>query len=90
MDKSLIKHFWNCGDSQIIEFAMMRARLNRQERNVLHLALDELLTQEQIAEELDTSTRNVQKIWASATVKMLNIEWVYAYSFMLKNEKREP
>ena len=89
MDRSLIKHFWNCGDSQIIEFAMMRARLNRQERNVLHLALDELLTQEQIAEEMDTSTRNIQKIWASAADKLLNIEWVRIYSMALKNRRGE-
>lgn len=86
MDKSLLKYFWNCGDSQIIEFAMMRARLNRNERTVLHLALDECQTQEQIAESLDTSTRNVQKIWSSAARKMLGIEWVYAYSVMLKGK----
>lgn len=89
MDKSLLKYFWNCGDSQIIEFAIMRARLNRNERTVLHLALDECRTQEQIAEQLDTSTRNIQKIWSSAAGKLLRIEWVYAYSVALKNKKGE-
>lgn len=89
MDRTLIKYFWNCGDSQIIDFAIMRARLNRQERNVLHLALDELMTQEQIAEYLDTSTRNVQKIWASAVDKMLGIEWVQIYGAAIRDKKGE-
>lgn len=84
MDRNLLKYFWNCGDTAIIDFAIMRARLNRNERKVLHLALDELMTQEQIAEELDTSTRNIQKIWASAADKMLHIEWVRLYSIALK------
>ena len=89
MDSGLIRHFWNCGDSQIIEFAIMRARLNRNERCVLHMALDECMTQEKIAEEMDTSTRNVQKIWSSAINKLLGIEWVYAYGLVLK-QKGEP
>lgn len=86
MDKSLVKYFWNCGDSQIIEFALMRARLNRNERTVLHLALDECMTQEQIAEKIDTSTRNVQKIWSTAAGKLIGIEWVRAYSVALKEK----
>lgn len=31
---SLIKSFWGCGDNQIIEFAIVRARLNRRERQM--------------------------------------------------------
>lgn len=85
MDRSLLKYFWNCGDTSIIDFAIMRARLNRNEKKVLRMALDELMTQEQIAEELDTSTRNVQKIWACAADKLLRIDWVRIYSIALKN-----
>lgn len=31
---SLIKSFCGCGDNQIIEFAIVRARLNRRERQL--------------------------------------------------------
>lgn len=87
MDRSLLKYFWNCGDSYLIDFAVMRARLNRNERNVLRMALDECMTQEQIAEDLDTSTRNVQKVWASAADKLLKIEWVNDYSLALQKRQ---
>lgn len=89
MDRSLIKAFWQCGDSLTIDFAIMRARLNRQEKEVLHFMLDECHTQEQTAELMDTSTRNVQKLWKSAADKLLNIEWVKLYALSLR-EKREP
>lgn len=89
MDRNLIKYFWNCGDDQIIEFAMMRARLNRNEKMVLQLSLDECLTQEQIAERMDTSTRNIQKIWSSAGDKLLGIDWVMEYSVALKKRRGE-
>lgn len=52
MDKELLKYFWNCGDNQIIEFAMLRARLNIKEKKVLECMLDECLTQEETAEEM--------------------------------------
>ena len=80
MDRSLIKAFWNCGDSQIIEFALIRAHLNKIEKEVLLLMLDERLTQEEVAERLDWSTRKVQDHWKSATNKLLSIPWVKAYA----------
>lgn len=84
MDRSLLKDFWNCGDNQIIEFAISRARLNRHEKIVVHMMLDECLTQEQIAEKIDCSTRKVQDNWYSAADKLLNIPWVSAYAKSLK------
>lgn len=89
MDNGLIRHLWGCGDRLYIDYAIMRANLNRKEKEVLHLMLDECMTQEQTAEELDTSTRNVQKIWSCAVEKLLKIEWVQLYALALK-EKREP
>ena len=80
MDRGLIRAFWGCGDSQIIEFAMSRARLNRQERDVLCHMLDNCETQEQTAESMDLSTRKVQNLWYSACDKLLAIEWVAVYS----------
>lgn len=80
MDRSLLKYFWNCGDNQIIEFALLRARLNKKEKEVIHLMLDECMTQEEVAEYLDTSTRNVQNYWYSGADKLLNIKWVLAYA----------
>lgn len=72
--------FWGCGDNQIIEFAILRARLNRREKEVLLLILDECMTQEQVSEKLDISTRHVQNIWYSAVDKLLGIPWVLAYA----------
>ena len=86
MDRSLIKDFWACGDNQIIEFAIMRARLNRMEKEVLRLLLDECMTQEQASEHLDISTRNLQNWWYSATDKLLSIDWVMAYAKSLRNK----
>ena len=83
MDRSLIKAFWNCGDNQIIEFAIIRARLNKNEKEVLNLMLDMCMTQEQAAEELDISTRKLQDFWYSATDKLLNIPWVKAFAIAL-------
>lgn len=86
MGKNLIKAFWNCGDNQIIEFAIIRARLNKREKKVLELILDECMTQEEAAEYLDISTRNLQKEWYSACNKMMKIPWVVAYAKDLLNE----
>lgn len=83
MDKSLLKAFWNCGDNQIIEFALVRAHLNRQEKDVINLLLDECMTQEQTAEALDWSTRKVQEVWYTAAAKLLAIPWVMAYALEL-------
>lgn len=76
----LLRAFWNCGDNQIIEFAIMRARLNKREKEVLASMLDECRTQEQTAERLELSTRHTQELWRSASDKLLNIPWVKAYS----------
>lgn len=81
----LLKYFWNCGDSQIIEFALMRARLNRHEREAIELILDECYTQEQAAERLDISVRAFQNYWTTAVKKLLDIPWVTAYAEALKN-----
>lgn len=83
MDGKLLKAFWNCGDNQIIEFALIRAHLNRLEREVLRLTLDECMTQEEVAEAINYSTRKVQDIWYSAAAKLLGIPWVYAYAVEL-------
>lgn len=79
-DRTLIKDFWSCGDNQIVEFAIVRARLNRKEKEVLGLVLDECMTQEEAAEALDISPRSLQEIWRRAADKMLNIPWVFAYA----------
>lgn len=84
MDRNLLKYFWNCGDSQIIEFAMVRARLNRYEKDVIKCLLDECMTQEQTAEYLNLSTRRVQDWWYSGADKLLSIPWVVAYAKELK------
>ena len=81
MDKTLQKAFWSCGDSLTIDFAMMRARLNRQEKEVLRYMLDDCRTQEQTAELMDISTRQVQKLWKSAADKLLIIPWVKLYAY---------
>ena len=84
MDRTLIKAFWGCGDNQIIEFAIIRARLNRREKQAVSLMLDECLTQEQASEEMCVSTRRFQEYWYSATDKLLSIPWVAAYAKELK------
>lgn len=81
---SLIKSFWGCGDNQIIEFAIVRARLNRRERQAVELILDECMTQEQAAEVMCVSTRRFQDYWYSATNKLMAIPWVMAYAKELK------
>lgn len=80
MDKNLLKVFWNCGDNEIIEFALARARLNRLEHEVVSLMLDECRSQEEIAERMGHSTRKIQDIWYSASNKLLRIPWVYAFA----------
>lgn len=84
MDRELLRCFWNCGDNQIIEFAMLRARLNSKEKQVLELMLDNCLTQEETAERMGYSTRRVQEFWCSAAKKLLNIDWVKAYAISLR------
>lgn len=79
MDRNLVKAFWSCGDNQIIEFALTRARLNRNEADAVRLLLDDCLTQEQAAEKLDISPRRLQEYWYAATDKLLSIPWVVAY-----------
>lgn len=80
MDRSLIRAFWACGDSQIIDFAIVRARLDRKEKAVLTAILDDRMTQEETAEKLQISTRTVQKLWASGADKLLKIDWLVAYA----------
>lgn len=84
MDRSLLYAFWNCGDGQIIDFALMRAHLNRRELDVLHLILDECMTQEEVAEKIGYSTRRTQEYWYSGADKLLSIPWVMAYAKSLK------
>ena len=80
MDKRLLTAFWNCGDDNIIQFAITRAHLNAKELMVIRLILDGCMTQEKAAEELHYSVRRVQDFWYSASKKMLNIPWVKAYA----------
>lgn len=87
MDRTLIRDFWNCGDGQIIDYAIMRARLNFREKQTLRLMLDECRTQEQAAETMDVSTRCLQAWWYSATDKLLAIPWVAAYAREIRTAK---
>lgn len=80
MRLKLLRAFWGCGDGQIIEFALLRARLNKTEEYVIRMMLDECLTQEVVAENLHYSTRRVQQIWYSGADKLLSIPWVLAYA----------
>lgn len=84
MDRLLLKYFWNCGDNEIIEFALIRSRLNRQEKEVICLMFDECYTQEQIAEKLGFSPRHIQEIWYHGADKLLAIPWVKAYALDIK------
>lgn len=84
MDRSLIKTFWACGDSQVIDFAVMRARLDRKEKAVITSMLDDCLTQEETADRLQISVRTVQKLWASGADKLLRIDWLVAYAESLR------
>ena len=85
MERNNLKYFWNCGDNQIIEYALLRARLNRREKEILTLMMDECLTQEQAAERMDISVRRAQEYWYMASRKMLGIPWVAAYAESLSN-----
>lgn len=76
MCKNIVKNFWNCGDSEIVELAKNRANLNKVEREVLHLVLDECMTQEQASEQMYMSVRHFQEIWKSANDKLIKIPWV--------------
>lgn len=80
MDKKLLSAFWGCGDNLIIEFALQRARLNRLEKEVVRLMLDECYTQEEVAEIMGYSTRKIQDFWYNASEKILSIPWVTAYA----------
>lgn len=86
-DRSMLKELWNCGDNQFVEFALLRARLNRNEKNTLRLILDECMSQEQAAEHLDVSTRCLQEWWKSGCDKLLEIPWVMAYAVELHRAK---
>lgn len=86
MDRSLIRDFWRCGDCQIIDFAILRARLNANEKEVVRLMLDECNTQESAAEKMDVSTRCLQSWWYSATDKLLGIPWVTAYAKEIRSK----
>lgn len=79
-DRRLLRKFWNCGDNSFIEYAIVRARLNKTERQVLNLIFDECMTQEEAAEAIDISTRRVQDIYYNAADKLLGIPWVSAYA----------
>ena len=86
MDGDLIRAFSNCGDNDIIEFAILRARLNKNEKMVMSLILDECMTQEEVAEKMNYSVRRVQDFWYSGCRKLLNIAWVRAYADQLNND----
>lgn len=86
MDKELLYRFFNCGDDEIIQFALHRAHLNRRELDVIIFMFDECMTQEQIAEKMNFSTRRVQDFWYSGARKLLNIPWVKAYALSLNQE----
>lgn len=80
MNRSLLTFFFDCGDDQIIQFAIQRAHLNRLEKEVIRLRMDECMTQEEIAEAIGYSVRRVQDLWYSGADKLLSVPWVYAYA----------
>lgn len=80
MRRRQMRAFWDCGDSGIIEYAIMRARLNDREKKVLIKTMDECKTQEEIAEEMYLSVRAVQGLWYDAQRKIMSLDWVKAYS----------
>lgn len=86
-DNVLIRAFWACGDSSIISYAIMRARLNANEREALSLVLDECQSQEMAAESMGVSTRSLQAWWRSGINKILNQPWARAYAKELAREK---
>ena len=85
MDRTALRSFWGCGDNDIIEFALLKARLNKKEKEVVTLLLDECMTQEQAAEYLDISTRKVQELWYAGADKLLSIFWVKAIAREIDN-----
>lgn len=85
MDKSLLFSFFNCGDNQIIQFAILRAHLNKHERETIHYIIDECMTQEETAEVMNYSTRRVQQFWQTGSEKLLSIPWVEAYAKSLQD-----
>lgn len=87
LDRTLLKDFWNCGDDQIIQFAIQRAHLNKKESEAIKLILDECMTQECAAEYMDVSTRSMQDYWYTASTKLLNIPWVMAYAIQIRKNK---
>lgn len=86
-DNTLIRAFWACGDSSIIGYAIMRARLNANERETLSLVLDECQSQEMAAESMGVSTRSLQAWWRSGVTKVLNQPWARAYAAELARER---
>lgn len=87
-DNTMIRAFWDCGDSAIISYAIIRARLNANERETLSLILDECQSQEMASESMGVSTRTLQAWWRSGITKVLNQPWVRAYAAELAREKR--
>lgn len=87
MDRYLLRYFWDCGDDQIIQFAITRAHLNKNERTVLFFMLDECMSQEETAEQMGYSVRRIQDIWYSGADKLLHIPWVEAYAKELKSKE---
>lgn len=85
MDRSLLYDFFNCGDDQIIQFAITRAHLNKHERDIIKYMIDECMTQEKAAEVMGYSPRRVQEFWYTASSKLLLIPWVEAYAKYLRN-----
>mgnify|MGYP003298000444 CR=1 FL=1 len=61
-------------------FDIVMNHLNKKEADIVHLLLDECMTQEEIAERMNYSTRKIQDIWYSASRKLIKIPWVYAYA----------
>lgn len=86
-NKAILTAFWNCGDDQIIQFALIRAHLNKKEEEVVKHILDDCLTQEECAELMGYSTRRIQDFWYNGMYKLLRIPWVNAYGAFLIHEK---
>lgn len=90
MDSKLMRAFFDCGDDQIIQFAIQRCHYNRKEKEILKLILEENYTQEETADIIGYSTRYVQEQWYRVCHKMLSISWVKAYAVELLRESKTP
>lgn len=87
MDKSLVEIFLKCNDEQLIEYALLKAKISVKELRVLKLLINEGVSVPEAAYTMCISTARLQKIWDKASNKLLAIPWLVAYANELKERK---